>query len=110
MNFGLATDILVPADFDGDGKTDFGVFRANEDSSQPDFYYMRSSDSTLQGVIWGTINDIPFINDFDGDGKADVAVYRPSTGIWYQLRSAGGFAAYKWGISSDIPSESAYLP
>ncbi len=40
--------------------------------------------------------------DFDGDGKTDPSVYRPSNGVWYLSRSAQGFAAYQFGLSSDI--------
>ena len=105
INFGLTTDVLTPADYDGDSKTDFAVFRANSDSSQPDFFVLRSSDNTLQGVSWGTTNDIPFVNDFDGDGKADFAVIRKQGGSlnWYILRSNLGFLSFQFGIDTDVP-------
>ncbi len=40
--------------------------------------------------------------DFDGDGKTDLSVFRPSTGTWYLQRSTAGFAAFNWGISTDV--------
>lgn len=41
--------------------------------------------------------------DFDGDGKSDVSVFRPSDGVWYLNRSFSGFAAYAWGLATDVP-------
>ncbi|MFN6962811.1 MAG: M36 family metallopeptidase [Pyrinomonadaceae bacterium] len=45
--------------------------------------------------------------DFDGDGRTDVSVFRPSDGVWYQLRSNGGFAAAAWGSAGDqlVPAD-----
>jgi hypothetical protein len=37
--------------------------------------------------------------DFDGDNKADISVFRQGT--WYLQRSALGFAAVQFGLSSD---------
>ncbi|MBS1794329.1 MAG: VCBS repeat-containing protein [Acidobacteria bacterium] len=39
--------------------------------------------------------------DFDGDGKSDLSVFRPSDSIWYLNRSTGGFAAVRYGLSTD---------
>lgn len=41
--------------------------------------------------------------DFDGDGSSDISVFRPSDGVWYANRSANGFFAVNWGISTDVP-------
>ncbi len=39
--------------------------------------------------------------DFDGDGKTDISVFRPSEGNWYLSQSTAGFAAVRWGLSTD---------
>ncbi len=74
--FGASTDVIVPADYDGDGKTDLAVYRAGT-------WYLQRSTAGFTGVAFGASDDIPQPADFDGDGKAELAVWRPSNGIWY---------------------------
>ncbi|MFN6965105.1 MAG: FG-GAP-like repeat-containing protein [Pyrinomonadaceae bacterium] len=98
--FGLPTDVIVPADYDGDNRTDVAVFRP----STGDWYILNSATSTTRILQFGANGDIPVPNDFDGDGRADIAIFRPSGGEWWQLRSLSGQVyAQQFGRSGDKP-------
>jgi len=97
VQFGLANDTLVAADYDGDRKTDYAVFRGGV------WFVMKSSDGTYRVEQFGTEGDIPQTGDFDADGKADLAVFRPSTGTWWINKSSEGISAVQFGLAGDKP-------
>lgn len=50
------------------------------------WYILRSSDSQVSAVRWGSAahpyNDLPVQADYDGDGKTDIGIWRRQTGYW----------------------------
>lgn len=81
--WGQSGDQPVQGDFDGDGKTDFCVFRPGDTT----WYIVKSSDGSYQYQVFGASADKPSPADFDGDGKTDIATFRASTGTWYVFQS-----------------------
>ena len=102
--------ILLPSgDFDGDGRTDVGVFRP----STGGWYVLQSStgNTSSVGYSWGLSTDVPQPGDYDGDGKTDPTVFRPSTGGWYVLKSSTNYTTsfgVFWGLSTDVPMPGDY--
>jgi uncharacterized delta-60 repeat protein len=98
QSFGASGDRILSGDYDGDGRTDLGIYR------QGVWYIQRSSNGALLGVQFGTSTDTPASADFDGDGKSDIAVFRPSTGVWYVVNSSdNAVQIMPFGQNGDLP-------
>lgn len=100
VSWGLYTDRLVPADFDGDCRSDFAIYRdgiwyIRPGGNGPPIYYR-----------FGLAGDVPVPADYDGDDLADAAVY--CDGIWYVQGTRDGFFAIQFGISGDKPVPGDY--
>ena len=115
VDFGLASDFFVPADYDGDQKTDIAVWRPG---TQAYFYILQSATNTVRADAFGQTGDDPtMVGDYTGDGKADPAVYRAGAtagaqSYWYYRASSGTFSGQivyePWGQNGDFPAPGDY--
>lgn len=102
-------DVPVPADYDGDGRVDIGVFRPDTG----EWWILKSStgyDDTRSMVFrWGKLGDIPVEADYDGDHRADFAVFRPTENRWIIIESSTGNIRYHAfglaGLDTLVPAD-----
>ena len=92
-------------DFDGDGRTDFAVFRPDSGA----WYRLNSSNGSFDGRLFGLSSDRLVPGDYDGDGKTDIAVWRPSSGEWIILKSTTNEVSFQqFGTNGDRPLAADY--
>jgi hypothetical protein len=90
FEFGVAGDIPVVGDWDGNGIDTVGVFRPSTQT-----WLLRNFNSAGAANVsfaFGTSTSMPVAGDWDGNGTDTVGVYEPASGVW-SLRnslSAGG--------------------
>ena len=99
IQFGRAGDRYVPADFDGDGIGELAIFR----TSNGEWWWIRSSDSTVHVANWGISGDTAVPADYDGDGITDLAIWRPGSdqAYFWVNGSQSGTSVVAWGLPTD---------
>lgn len=117
VDWGLASDRIVPVDYDGDNKSDIAIWRPAAAGSAA-FYILNSSNGAVRIETFGQTGDDPsIVDDYDGDNKADLAVYRAGASagqqsIWYYRGSlnnpSGGTTFVPWGSNGDVPAPGDY--
>ncbi len=106
-NWGVSGDLLVPADYDGDGRDDIAIFRSSEGT----FYILESNTLTIRIDQFGQAGDNPRVaGDYNGDGRDDLAVYRSGTQSTWFYKTARNtlFTAVEWGQTGDSPAPGDY--
>ena len=113
--FGVDGDFFpLIGDFDGDGKFDFNIQRANPtNANQGQFVLLKSQNLGVEYINWGLSSDFLIPGDYDGDGKWDICVRRsntPSAGLrtYYVLSRTGATSAVQWGIAGDASTPGDY--
>lgn len=109
VQWGQAGDRPAVGDFDGDGKTDFSVYRAPDPQTNGHWYILQSGNNVFLDLDFGIGSDKLAQADYDGDGRTDAAIFRSSTGYWYIRQSSNGnWVQHYWGASTDIPAPADY--
>ncbi len=109
VQWGWSAVSAVPADYDGDGAVDLGVF----DPAAGAWYVFSPSTGNVLAwnFQWGWNGSQPVPGDYDGDGAADLAVYYQDEGLWYAYSIATECVlawAYNWGWNEAWPVPEDY--
>lgn len=83
-------------DFDGDGRSDVGVFRPSNA-----VWYISQSDLGALFIQWGLTGDKLAAHDYDGDGKSEIGIFRD--GSWHGYSLASGYQRANMGLAGDQP-------
>lgn len=96
---------IQPADFDGDGESDFAVWRP----SSGVWHVTRSVDQSYSSNQFGggQFGDVVVPGNYDGDRRTDQAVFR--NGVWYiQNSSNAAVQITQFGLPGDKPVQGDY--
>jgi uncharacterized delta-60 repeat protein len=102
-------DANLSFDYDFDDKSEFAVFRPNN-NGLGNWYFLTNGEFTMRQ--YGAPGDILVPGDYDGGGMADMGVFRPATGEWFTKTvytnncppMTCGETIIQFGASGDIPA------
>src|SRR5262249_60298399 len=77
---------LVPGDYDGDARADFGLYQRTTGT----WYVLTSSSNYTSTLVvnFGGMGFVPVPGDYDGDGKTHIGVDQPATAKFLALTSS----------------------
>lgn len=115
VSWGQNFDLPIPGDYDGDGKSDFAVFRPTNTTTplvNKGTWYITNSAGGGGEFDFGLHDDKPVPADYDGDGRTDVAVWRSGNATWYIVYSSTNTTVYgslsSTPTTSDVPAPADY--
>jgi len=102
--YGVANDVALMCDWNGDGIDTPGLYRRVNG-----YVYLRYSNDfgvADHEFFYGIPFDIPVCGDWDGDGTDSIGIYRPSLGEFFLRNSNAQGPAdvmFHFGLGSDVP-------
>jgi lysophospholipase L1-like esterase len=86
-------DLLVPGDYDGDGRDDPAAYRPS--TAQ---WFIGGAEGATSVVAMGPARSaLPVPADYDGDGRTDLVVFRATDAQWIGNLSGGGTLNLQFG-------------
>jgi hypothetical protein len=113
--FGIASDRILPGDYDGDGKTDIAVARGfNVNPGNTTWYIRYTSGLPDYQTVFGSGFNFAQ-GDYDGDGKTDIGYFllgatTETTGFWYIESTTGQTKFFRFGARPSGGTGSGDLP
>jgi hypothetical protein len=105
VRYGLAGDVPLLGDWNGDGVDTVGIYRPSTG-----YYYLRNENTTgahqVTPFLYGSPGDVRITGDWNGDGIDTVGVYRPAKLKFYLRNSnttGGGEIEVQFGEPGDVP-------
>jgi hypothetical protein len=109
-SFGIAADVPIKGDWNGDGYDEIGIWRSSERRFYLDVNGNGAWDAgDVQTAAYGLATDVPVIGDWNGNGVDDIGIWRSSerrfyldvngNGAW----DAGDVQTAAYGLATDVP-------
>ncbi len=93
-------DVPVTGDWNGNGRTDVGVFRPLRKTN---VFRMRLASGDVKKVALGKPGDLPLTGDWDGDDRTDVGVWRRMSQTFCLQMADGSQRVFAFGKLREIP-------
>lgn len=110
LHFDRSPAIPVAADWNGDGRSDQGVFFSDREPGTARGSIWRFRTTPLRQATFGEVGDIPVTGDWDGDGFINLGVFRIKNGQGYFLldlndlnHNANPESEVQLGLPGDLP-------